>query len=177
VNESPRPPRTYAEWVTLLDRFRQGHDDVLGPMRDGVIEWTPVVAERWSAQLSDAITVRLQQLSNRLQRALDRAGGDNFGVANSLLDARRSLASVQCLATLPCLDERVRLHLTGELTRWARETQDSLEKGAQRVRWDGGRLLKALRDNPLTAPTAAAVVPQQPVLTSEHSPKPRRIIL
>jgi hypothetical protein len=177
VNESLPPPRTYAEWVRLLDRFREGYDDVLGPMRDGAIEWTPVVAERWSAQLSDAMTVRLQQLSKRLQRALDRAGGESFGVANSLLDARRSLASVQCLATLPCLEGRVRLHLTSELTRWARETQDSLEKGAQQVRWDGGRLLKALRDNPLTAPINGNATGPQPASTLDHSPKPRRIIL
>ncbi|HSO76576.1 MAG TPA: hypothetical protein VLU47_17210, partial [Blastocatellia bacterium] len=40
--------------------------------------------------------------------------------------------------------------LRNEIDRWAREAQKVLEENAAKIRTDNGRMLKTLRDNPLT---------------------------
>jgi len=148
-------PHTYAEWVPLIERFAAGDDSVLESMRAGTIEWTNIVAERWSSRLNEALSARLKQVSKQLQLALDRAAGDTFGISRAMLGARRSLAPLRTATSLPCLPENIRAHLTDELRRFVSETQASLESGAKRIRHDDGHLLKALRDNPLTTPLAS----------------------
>ena len=170
-------PRTYAEWVALLDRFRDGDDSGLEGMRQGSIEWTNIVAERWTRQVADALSVRLQNLSKRLQRSIDQARGDTFAISKALLDARRSLAPLWQLAALPCLDDRLRTHLTDELSRWARQSQESLEKGVRDPRRDA-RLLKVLRDHALTAaPTPKPLSAADQVSTTDQVSRTRRVIL
>lgn len=143
-------PSTYAEWLALLDRFRAGDESATQVMRSGSIEWTNVVAERWTRQVVDAFDARLRALSEQLQRGLDRARGDHFAIANALVGVRRGVVTLRGFASLPCFPEVVRSHLVSELERWVTETQRSLEKSALRVRSDQGKLLKTIRDNPLT---------------------------
>lgn len=175
MTQAANPPRTYAEWTVALDRFRAGDDSVLPAMAQGTIEWTNVVAERWTRQVADALTARLQAVSRQLQANLDRSGGQAFTIANALVTARRSLAPLHLLAGLPCLPGNVREHLRGELRRWAAETQALLEKGVAQAR-DNGRTLKAMRDNPLTAPVSAAAPMAEPPPPEQAGPR-RRIIL
>ena len=143
-------PRAYADWMPLLDRFRASDDSSLEPMQQGSIEWTNVVAERWTRQVADSLSVRLQALSKQLQTNLDRARGDHFAISNALLFARRSLLPLRAFVSLPALSADVRKHLVSELNRWSAETQKSLERHAEGVRHDQGRLLKTIRDHPLT---------------------------
>jgi len=175
----------YAEWLPLLDRFRNGDDTALDPMRQGTIEWTNVVAERWTHCVSDALTVRLQALQRQLQLGLNRARTP-FDVSRGLLDARRGLAPLQALAMLPCAPENVRNHLTSELCRFIEQIQEALEKGARDGRSGGGAalrdtsaILKAIRDNPLTAPvtTELSRTGSEPAAAQEAFVRGRRIIL
>lgn len=144
-------PHSYAEWMPLLDAFRGGDDSVLDALRGGTIEWTNVVAERWTRQISESLTTRLQALSKQLQTSLDRARGDYFAISNALLMTRRGLTPLRGFVVIPALPPDVRSHLQLELDRWAAETQKSLEGHAEGVRHDHGRLLKTIRDHPLTA--------------------------
>ena len=148
-------PATYAEWVPLLDRFRDGDNSVIEHLLAGTLEWTNVVAERWTARVVEAFDARLKDVASHLQLALDRARGDTFSVSQALLDARRALAPLHAAAAMPCAPESVREHFAGEVMRFAARTQESLEASAKRNRADV--LLKALRDNPLTI-----VVPAPP---------------
>jgi hypothetical protein len=158
----------------LLDRFRAGDDTVLDTLNSGTIEWTNVVAERWTRQVSDTLTARLQSLSKQLQTGLDRAGGDCFAISNSLLMARRALAPLRAFAGMSSIPADVQRNLESELNRWAGETQKSLEGAAERVRNDQGRLLKTMRDHSLTAVTE----PAPHVSAAENQPAPyRRVIL
>jgi hypothetical protein len=171
-------PQSYAEWLPLLDRFCAGDDSALEPMQCGSIEWTNVVAERWTRHVADSLSTRLQALSKQLQTGLDRARGDYFAISNALLLARRGLAPLRAFINLPALPADVQNHLTSELNRWATETQKSLEHHAEGVRNDQGRLLKTIRDHPLTA---VIDTPPAPSTRTSDCPNPpgrgRRIIL
>jgi hypothetical protein len=149
-----KPPRTYAEWLPLLDRFREGDDSALDAIRQGSIEWTSVVAERWTSQIAATLTTRLQAVSRQLQLGLNRAR-DPFSVSRAMIDARRSLLPLRALATLPCAPEDVRQHLNAEVERFIRQTQETLEQSARQSRVDNGLVLKTIRDNPLTASVEA----------------------
>ena len=156
-------PRSYAEWLPLLDRFAAGDDVVLDALGRGTIDWTNVVAERWTIQVADALAKRLDRLSKTLQTGMNRAGGDSFAIARAMLDARRALEPLFTLARLPGAPDQVRQHLGGELDRFVTQTQKSLEESSAMIRHDHGRVLKVLRDNPLTKraePIAAAVQSQ-----------------
>lgn len=170
-------PASYADWVASLDRFRAGDDDVLDEMERGTLDWTAGVAERWTRHLSETLTERLQQLSKRLQVALERAANRPPLVSQALLDARRGLVPLRRFARLACQPDDVRAHLEGDLNRWARQTQASLERGAQGVRHDGGLLLKTVRDTPLTsAPASPAPQPPAPAQPPGPAGARRRVL-
>jgi hypothetical protein len=153
---TPEVPRSYAAWLPLLDRFREGDDSVLDLMRQGSIEWSGGVAERWTSQVSSAVDRRLTMLSKQLQLWLNRSRGECFLVAGALLNARRSLDRLREFAAMPCIPDNVKSHLRSQIDRWASETQKVLEENAEKIRTDNGLLLKTLRDNPLTAVAVAA---------------------
>jgi hypothetical protein len=171
-------PHSYATWLPLLDRFHDGDDSVLVVMQQGSIEWSAVVAERWTSQLSAALGQRLTMLSKQLQLGLDRSRGENFAVAQALLNARRALQRLREFASIPCLPDNVKSHLNNEVDRWAKETQRVLEENAAKIRTDNGRLLKTMRDNPLTAIALAAE--QAAIASADVADTPvrgRRVIL
>lgn len=166
-----KPPRTYAEWLPLLDRFREGDDSVLDAIRQGSIEWTNVVAERWTSHIANTLTARLQAVSRHLQLGLSRAR-DPFSVSRAMIDARRSLLPLRALASLPCAPEDVRKHLNAEVERFICQTQETLEQSVRQSRVDNGLVLKTIRDNPLTAPVGADL--SRVGSASEPAPASRR---
>ena len=169
-------PRAYAGWLPLLDRFKDGDDSVLDLLREGSIEWTSIVAERWTAQLSSALERRLTMLSKQLQLWLDRSRGESFAVAGAVLNARRCLDRLREFAAIPCVPDHVKSYLSGEIDRWASETQKVLEENAAKIRTDHGRILKAFRDNPLTSHGSAN---EPPKISPDTQPaqRGRRVIL
>lgn len=171
-------PQSYAQWLPLLDRFREGNDSVLEAIRDGSIQWTNIVAERWTRQVTDALTGRLKGVSKQLQAGLNRAGSDSFAISNALLGARRALAPLRAFVAMPSFPDNVREHLGRELERWVAETQRSLEKSAMEIRLDKGEILKAIRGNPLNATSECeqARANSQPV-PADPLPRGRRVIL
>src|SRR6266542_2023950 len=135
-------PHAYAEWLIVLDKFGAGDDSVIDAMNQGTLEWTNVVAERWTRQVSTCLNGRLQALSTQLQTMLDRSRGDHFAISNALLMTRRALSPLRSFVRLPVFPDDVKQHLVSELDRWASETQKSLETHAAVVRLDPGRLFK-----------------------------------
>ena len=172
-------PHTYAEWVVRLDQFGAGDDTCLEAMQCGSIEWTNVVAQRWTRQVSEALAARLRALSKQLQTGLDRAGGDAVAISTALLGVRRGLGPLRTFGSLSSFPEVVQTHLRAELDRWASQTQQSLEHHALQVRHDQGQLLKTIRDHPLQ--TVAATGPAPAVAQTNQDANPpvrgRRILL
>jgi hypothetical protein len=173
----PSQPAAYAEWLPLIEQFRDGDDGVLQAMQNGTLEWTNVVAERWTARMAEAFNVRLEKVSRQLQMALDRAAGDAFAVSKGMLTARRALSPLRTAAALPCLPDHVRDHFAGEVARFATQTQESLESSAKRIRSDGGAMLKAIRDNPLTAVEPPAADPEPQPDSPPSTARGRRVLL
>ena len=171
------PPAAYAEWLPLIEQFRDGDNAVLPAMQNGKLEWTNIVAERWTTRMAEAIKVRLERVSRQLQTAMDRAAGNAFTVSKAMLAARRALSPVRAAAILPCLPDHVRNHFSDEVARFAMQTQESLENSAKRIRTDGGAMLKAIRDNPLTAEESPAADPEPPSDSSPPSARGRRVLL
>lgn len=169
-------PRSYAAWLPMLDRFKEGDDSVLYLLREGTIEWSSIVAERWTAQLSLALEKRLSALSRQLQLGLDRSRGEAFALAGALLNARRSLDRLREFASIPCVPDNVKSYLSSEIDRWATETQKVLEENAAKIRTDHGRILKTFRDNPLTA-RSSATEPQKTSSDAQPAQRGRRVIL
>ena len=172
-------PETYAEWLPLLDRFRGGDNSALEEMRNGKIEWTNVVAERWTRQVAECLNARLDALSKQFQRGFDNARSDYFAVSNVLLVTRRALTPLRAFVAMPSMPSELRDHLQTELDRWISGTQKNLEDQAEKVRTDQGRLLKTMRDHSLTVPVGAApVAPVAPVAgTDPPVVRGRRVIL
>lgn len=170
-------PATYAEWVPLLQRFRDGDDSVLDLLLAGTIEWTNVVAERWTARVAEAFDARLKKVASSLQLALDRSRGDAFSVSQALLGTRRALAPLHTAAAMSCAPESVRKHFAAEVARFAAGTQESLEASAKRNHADA--LLKALRDNPLTivVPIPLSRETDSATATTAQAGPGRRILL
>lgn len=174
---TPSAPVSYAEWLPLLEQFRDGDDAVLTAMQGGSLEWTNIVAERWTTRMAEAFKVRLEKVSRHLQTALDRAGGDAFAVSRAMLAARRALSPLRAAAALPCLPDHVQKHFSDEVTHFATQTQESLESSAKRIRIDGGAMLKAIRDNPLTTVESPSVDPEPSPDTAPSSARGRRVLL
>ena len=170
-------PAAYAEWLPLIELFRDGDDAVLPAMQSGRIEWTNVVAERWTTRMAEAFKVRLENVSRQLQTAMDQAGGDAFAVSKAMLAARRALSPLRVAAELPCLPEHVHNHFSGEVARFAAQTQESLERSAKKIRSDGGAMLKSIRDTTLTAIESPPANPEPPSDSSPPSARGRRVLL
>lgn len=173
-------PTTYAEWMLVLDRFSAGDDSVIAVMNEGTLEWTNVVAERWTRQVAACLNGRLQAVSTQLQTNLDRSRGDYFSISNALLMARRALTPLRSFVSLPVFPDDVEQHLVAELDRWVSNTQNSLERHAATVRDDHGRLLKTIRDHPLNAVSSdvpACPRTEAPADVTNPPVRGRRVIL
>jgi hypothetical protein len=142
-------PKVYSDWLPLIDRFEKGDDHALEEMKTGQIEWTNVVAQRWSAHIANAVSSRLQLTSRQLQLGFSRCGGNLFAVAQTMLGARRSLSTLVELTGIPCMNEDLRAHLLSEITRFVDESQRSLEKSAMQHGRQGEPVLRVLRENRL----------------------------
>lgn len=170
-------PHSYAGWLPLLDRFRDGDDSTLEVMRQGSIEWSSIVAERWTVHVTTALDGRLTMLASQLQLWLDRSRGESFAVAGALLNARRALDRLREFASLSCFPDGVQHHLRSEIDRWASEAQKVLEETAAKIRTDNGRMLKTLRDNRLTVSLPVNETKERPSPETQSLQRGRRVIL
>lgn len=170
------PPRTYAEWSVLLDRFAQGDDSVLEAMGQGSIQWDAGVAEPWSARLSEALDGRLQALSRQLNLWLKRmsSGAD---LAQTMLQTRRALGPLVTFCAMPSLPDPVRTFLQQTLERWVTTSQSSLESSLAADRTSQGMLLQALRATPLRLPEIPPSTPGAPEPSSPATRPIRRVLI
>lgn len=141
------PPSTYAEWTALFDALKAGgsDDDVLSAMRSGSIEWQSGVAERFAKRLIETLEHRMNAATDRFQREMGRAAGQERAIVGALMGMRREMRFLFSLASIPSIPEADREKYRELVTKQADRVQSSLEDSAKRDR--SGKLSSIVRNN------------------------------
>ena len=141
------PPETYAEWVVVLDMLKAKADDeaVLTAMQKGTIECQSGVAERFSKKLIDVINFRMNSASDKFQREIGRAYGQERVIVQALLALRREMCYLAKAINLPAIPEKERQQYYQLVIAQANSMQSSLEDSAKKDR--SGKLASIVRNN------------------------------
>ena len=147
VTTTITPPRTYAEWVAVLDMLKSKADDesVLLAMQQGTIEWQSGVAERFAKKLIDVINYRMNRASDKFQKEMERAYGQERAVVQALLALRKEMSFLSKAINLPALPENDRQQYYQLVISQADSMQSSLEDSARKDR--SGKLASIVRNN------------------------------
>ena len=140
-------PHTYAEWTQVLDDLKAKKDDaaVLAAMQSGTIEWQSGVAERFSKRLIDAINHRMNAATDKFQRDMSYARGQDGAIVQALLGLRKELAFLAKAINLPVLPEKDRSHYLALVLDQANSIQKSLEDSAKNDR--SGKMSSLVRNH------------------------------
>ncbi len=145
------PPKTYSEWVAVLDILKDKSDDeaVLSAMLKGTIEWQSGVAERFSKKLIDVINYRMNAASDKFQKEMIRSNGQERAIVQSLLALRKELCFLSKSINLPAIPENNRKQYYQLVISQANSMQKSLEDSAKKDR--SGKLASIVRNNKVNA--------------------------
>lgn len=140
-------PHTYAEWVQVLDALKSKTDDggVLAAMQSGTIEWQSGVAERFSKKLIDTVNARMNAATDKFQRDLSYARGQEGIIVQALLGLRKELAFLTRAIDLPVLPDKDRQHYLNLVQEQANSIQKSLEDSAKSDR--SGKMSSIVRNH------------------------------
>ncbi len=141
------PPKTYSDWVAVLDMLKAKSDDeaVLYAMQKGTIEWQSGVAERFSKKLIDVINYRMNAASDRFQKEISHSNGQERIIVQALLALRRELRFLSQAVSLPVIPEKERKQYYQLVINQADNMQSSLEDSAKKDR--SGKLASIVRNN------------------------------
>lgn len=141
------PPHTYSEWVAVLDMLKDKVDDegVLDAMYQGTIEWQSGVAERFARKLIDVINYRMNSASDKFQREMGRAYGQERSIVQALLALRKEMCFLSKAINLPAIPEKDRQQYHQLVIAQANSMQNSLEDSAKKDRT--GKLASIVRNN------------------------------
>jgi len=146
-SNSITPPQTYAEWVAVLDMLKNKTDDeaVLDAMLKGTIEWQSGVAERFAKKLIDVINFRMNAASDKFQKEMNRAYGQERAIVQALLALRKEMCFLSKAINLPVIPEKDRNQYYQLVISQANSMQSSLEDSAKKDRT--GKLASIVRNN------------------------------
>jgi len=145
------PPHTYSEWVAVLDKLKAKTDDeaVLEAMLQGTIEWQSGVAERFAKKLIDVINFRMNSASDRFQKEMSRAYGQEGAIVQALLALRKEMRFLAKAINLPAIPEKDRNQYHQLVIEQANNMQKSLEDSAKKDRT--GKLASIVRNTKVNA--------------------------
>ena len=145
------PPHTYSEWVAVLDMLKAKSDDeaVLEAMLQGTIEWQSGVAERFAKKLVDVINFRMNSASDKFQKEMGRAYGQERVIVQALLALRKEMCFLSKAINLPAIPEKDRNQYHQLVISQANSMQSSLEDSAKKDRT--GKLSSIVRNNRVNA--------------------------
>lgn len=145
------PPKTYAEWVAVLDMLKNktNDEDVLSAMRNGTVEWQSGVAERFSKKLIAVVNHRMNSATDKFQREMSRSHGQERDVVQALLALRKDLFFMSKVVDLPTLPDEERRQYYQLVVSQADKIQKSLEDSAKGDRT--GKLASIIRNNKVNA--------------------------
>lgn len=141
------PPHTYSEWAELLDMLKNKLNDeaVLLAMQRGTIEWQSGVAERFAQRLIDTINFRMNNASDKFQREIKFAKGQERAIVQALIALRNEMRFLRDAVGLNAIPEKYRLQYQQMIVEQANRMQSSLEDSAKHDR--SGKLSSIIRNN------------------------------
>lgn len=141
------PPHTYAEWVYVLDLLKDKSDDeaVLQIMQKGAVQWQPGVAERFSNKLISVVNDRLNRATDKFQKDMSHAHGQERAIVQALLALRKELLFLSKAVNLDALPDNYRQQYYQLIISQANNIQTSLEDSAKKDR--SGKLSSIVRNN------------------------------
>lgn len=144
-------PHTYSEWVEIIEKFKNKTDDeaVLDAMQRGTVQWQTGVAERFSRRFIDAVNFRMNTASDKFQRELNCARGEEGAIVRALLSLRKEMSFLAIAINLPALPEKDRQHYKKLVIEQADNMQKSLEDSAKRDY--SGKLLNIIKNHRVNA--------------------------
>lgn len=127
-----KPPCTYAQWLDLIDDFKDKVDDgeVIAAMKQGTLDWQPGVSERFCKSLIDAANFRMNAAVDRFNGELGRVGSGERGLVNAMITLRQEYATIANALNLQALPEETRLSFVRIVKEEADQRQKSLEGSA-----------------------------------------------
>lgn len=145
------PPKTYSEWVAVLDMLKAKTDDeaVLSALQSGTIEWQSGVAERFAKKLIDVINYRMNAATDKFQKEMSRSYGQERVIVQALLALRKELCFLSKAINLPAIPEKDRLQYYQLVISQANSVQSALEDSAKKDR--SGKLASIVRNNKVNA--------------------------
>jgi hypothetical protein len=145
------PPRIYSEWVEAFDALLARTDDagVLEALRQGTIEWQSGVAERFAKKLTDTINARMNAASDRFQRDMNNARGQEGQIVQALLALRKEMRFLAQAIDLPAIPEKDRAQYRQMVVSQADSMQSSLEDSAKTDR--SGKMASLVRNHKVNA--------------------------
>ena len=140
-------PHTYSEWTKVLDIFKEKEDDsgILSVMKEGTLEWQSGVAERFSKRLVEAVNTRMNAASDKFQRDMNYARGEEGAIVQALLALRKELAFLVQAMDIPALPEEYRKQYIQLVSDQAKNVQISLEDSAKKDR--SGKMSSIVRNH------------------------------
>lgn len=145
------PPHTYAEWVSVLNLLQARTDDdaVLDAMLQGTIEWQSGVSERFAKKLLDVMNDRMNYASDKFQKEMLRARGQESAVVQALLALRKEMCFLSKAIALPAIPEKDRSQYYQLVINQANTMQSALEDSAKKDRT--GKLASIVRNHRVNA--------------------------
>ena len=140
-------PSTYSEWMGVITKFKNRTDDeaTLALMQCGTLDWQSGVAERFAQRLIDAVNFRMNAATDRFQREMNHAYGQERVIVQALIGLRRELSFLAKAINLPVIPEKDRRQYVQLVYDQADSIQNSLEDSAKRDRT--GKLASIIRNN------------------------------
>lgn len=140
------PPRTYSEWVEIINTLKSGTDDeaVLQAMHKGELQWQSGIAERFTKKMFDAIVYRTNNATDRFQKDISRARGSENTIVQAILTLRKELNYLYRLVNIPALPDGERKEYRKIILEQADSMQKSLEDSAKGDRT--GKLSRIVRN-------------------------------
>jgi len=142
-----RAPTTYSEWIDVIAKFKNREDDetTLALMQRGTIDWQSGVAERFAKRLIDAVNYRMNEATDRFQREMTRAYGQERAIVQALIALRRELSFLAKAINIPAIPEKDRAQYVQLVYSQADSIQKSLEDSSRSDRT--GKLTSIIRNN------------------------------
>lgn len=140
-------PHTYSEWVNVLTVFKNktNDDEAIRAMKAGTVEWQSGVAERFSKKLIDAVNFRMNAASDKFQKEMSRARGQEGAIVQAIIALRKEMSFLAQAINLPALPDREREHYVNLVIEQANNMQKSLEDSAKNDR--SGKLSSIIRNH------------------------------